>query len=157
MKLEDKFEYNKDTGALTVAKTGRVVGSKMSGGYLQFQFRGVKLLVHRAAWDLANPEDKLKPGEEIDHIDHNKINNKLSNLRKVTSSENLKNKSKYKNNKSGVIGVHFESARSKWVAKVRVNGRNKHLGYFSKLEDAVAAREEANKHYGFHHNHGGVL
>lgn len=148
------FRYEETTGILFSIERGCAVGCKNTGGYLQVEYRGRKLLLHRIIWDLCNPTDKLGPGDEIDHIDHNPANNRIDNLRKVTTAENLKNKSKYKNNKSGVTGVHFESRRGLWVAKIRILGKNVHIGYFADKDAAVRARKDAEEYLKFHKNHG---
>lgn len=90
----------------------------------------------------------------IDHIDHDRSNNKKENLRTVTVKENNKNASIRSDNKSGICGVSFRKRRNKWVAQIRVSGKNKTLGWFSNIEDAKSARYRAEKEYGFHHNHG---
>lgn len=84
-----------------------------------------------------------------DHIDRNPLNNKKANLRKATSTENARNKSKYKNNTSGFIGVGWNKGHMKWYSDIKVNKKSKHLGYFNNKEDAIIARLEAEaKYYG---------
>jgi len=84
-----------------------------------------------------------------DHKDGNPLNNQLSNLRKCTSSLNQMNRGKQKNNKSGYKGVCWHKPYQKWHAQITVNGKRKHLGYFSDILDAVRAyNKEASKQYG---------
>lgn len=90
----------------------------------------------------------------IDHIDGNKINNKLENLRNVDYVENNRNLPKPKKNKSGFTGVRFYRPRNKWSARIQVNGKDIHLGYFLTIEEAIESRKKANDFYGFHKNHG---
>ena len=72
----------------------------------------------------------------VDHIDENKMNNNIINLRWSTGSQNQFNKDKHKNNTTGFKGVSFDKPRQKYRAQIRINGKGKHLGYFQKPEDA---------------------
>ena len=91
---------------------------------------------------------------EIDHINGDKIDNRISNLRDVTKLENAKNASISANNTSGFNGVYWVKTKGVWVAKIWTQGKLKHLGYFDKIQDAVAARKLANKKYGFSDRNG---
>ncbi len=75
-------------------------------------------------------------GKEIDHINRNGLDNQRKNLRIVTHKENLKNKSKYRSNKSGSVGVSWHKATKKWIAQITFNGQRKHLGVFNDREKA---------------------
>jgi hypothetical protein len=86
-------------------------------------------------------------GMFIDHINHDKLNNCRSNLRIVTPQQNSMNTSKRKDNKSGVIGVHWHKAGEKWTASIMLNNKHIHLGCFDNLEEASQARKEAEKKY----------
>ena len=88
---------------------------------------------------LENPENK----KCIDHIDHNRKNNNVSNLRVATHSENQQNRSLTNRNTSGVVGVCFDKKSNKWNARIQVNKVNICLGYFVNKEDAVIARTNA--------------
>lgn len=106
---------------------------------------------HRVAWAIAYGE---WPIDQIDHIDGDRSNNRISNLRIVDNSENQRNAKRPVNNTSGRIGVSYFKAGSKWAAYICVNRRHIHLGYFTDLAEAIAAREVAEAQYGFHRNHG---
>ena len=99
---------------------------------------------HRGCW----------PEAQIDHIDHNRLNNQISNLRAVSHAENLRNKSLYANSSSGVTGVGWHKRSRKWRARIMVNRKLIHLGLFDNFENAVAARKSAEKKFGFHRRHG---
>lgn len=88
---------------LTVAK-GDVAGYIRKDGYAVVKLFVQQYKVHRIIWELHN--GSLADGELIDHIDGNKSNNSIQNLRIVTNSENVKNKTKYKSNSTGVTGIH---------------------------------------------------
>ncbi len=137
------------------AKAGSEAGciNKLSG-YIDVMVGGKTLKAHRIIWSMCNPDSCIEDFEEIDHIDHNKRNNKPSNLRKVFRRENMRNLPRKVNNKSGVCGVHWDSRCGKWRAQIRVKGKNKHLGLFVDIKDAIAAREKAKATFDYHKNHG---
>jgi len=123
------------------------VSDKTNQAYLS----GRSYLVHRVIWCHVYgewPEKNLV----IDHINGDKKDNRIQNLRLVTPSENNKNSSRPKSNTSGVIGVYKKG--SKWVAQIQENYKTITVGSFDNFEDAIAARREAELKYGFHENHG---
>jgi D-Tyr-tRNAtyr deacylase len=83
----------------------------------------------------------------VDHIDRNKLNNHISNLRYASDSENQMNKSIQSNNTSGVIGVRFNKTKNKWIADIKKDGKSKHLGSFKTKEEAILARQKAEETY----------
>ncbi len=90
----------------------------------------------------------------IDHINHNRSDNSIKNLRSVTHEENLKNMPKKKNNKSGITGVCFEKETGKWRSHITHKGKSIKLGRFENKKDAEMVRLKAELEYGFHENHG---
>jgi len=78
-----------------------------------------------------------------DHIDNNKENNNINNLRWATTKENNQNTKISKNNTSGVKGVDFKKASNKWRAHIRIDGIKIHLGLYDNIEDAKLARQNA--------------
>jgi len=87
-------------------------------------------------------------GTVIDHINGDKLDNRRNNLMVVTQHENgVNRKVLNKNNTSGYRGVSWFPQRNKWVAKIMVNYRNKHLGIFSNIEKAILIRKEAEEKY----------
>lgn len=161
MDWAELFTYNEETGLLIWktrpsprVKIGDVVGSIHHTGYRNVRVNKKNYLAHRIIWDMNNPGDRLQPGEEIDHIDHDKLNNRLSNLRKVSAGANCRNKSKHNTNTSGQMGVYHFKAYGKWRAQIVVSGSLIFLGNFARKEDAIAARKEAEVKYNFHENHG---
>lgn len=77
--------------------------------------------------------------QEIDHIDGNKTNNSIDNLRPATRSQNMHNKSMTRFNTSGVKGVHFNKDTKKWAATCKLNSKFHHLGLFPSIDDAAQA------------------
>lgn len=83
----------------------------------------------------------------IDHINRDRTDNRLENLRSVSSTENGMNKGIRSDNTSGKVGVHWDKTRLKWCAMIGYNHKRINLGSFNNFEDAVKAREEAEKQY----------
>ena len=117
------------------------------GGKIFNQF----LLAHRVIWAMHYGE---WPGGQIDHKNHDRTDNRISNLRVVTNQGNGKNRSLQKNNTSGFTGVQWIKSSGKWDARITVDGVQKFLGSFVKKQDAITARQAANKKYKYHTNHG---
>lgn len=125
---------------------GSLAGTVQKNGYVSIQCRGVfRAYCHRLAWLMGHGEDALD--YEIDHRDGNPINNRLDNLRLCEKSQNGKNLAQSKSNTSGQTGVSWFDLRSKWRARITVDGRDRHLGLFDSFDDAVAARINAEKKY----------
>ena len=83
----------------------------------------------------------------VDHIYHNKLDNRKNRLRIVTNSQNQMNRDIPKNNTSGVRGVSWHERKQKWIAQIGVDGKLIYLGIFSNKEDAVIARKQAEEKY----------
>jgi len=80
---------------------------------------------------------------EVDHVDGDRANNKIENLRLATVPQNRMNRRKSKANTSGRKGVSWNKASKKWVAYIKAHGKRKHLGFFECLEEAHAAYRKA--------------
>jgi len=91
--------------------------------------------------------------KETDHINRVRHDNRISNLREVTSQQNSRNQSMSKKNSSGVTGVHWCNTDKKWVAKIGIDGRMKHLGAFIEKRFAIGFRKCAEIRYGFNPNY----
>ena len=85
--------------------------------------------------------------ETIDHINHDTLDNRKTNLRACKKKENCRNISVGKNNTSGFTGVYFREKQNKWDVSIMVDGKGIHLGRFDKKEDAIKAREDAEIKY----------
>ncbi|MDE1138144.1 MAG: HNH endonuclease [Paraburkholderia tropica] len=98
------------------------------------------------------------PSRLVDHEDGDRSNNKLSNLRLATFSQNQWNMGKPRRNKSGIKGVSLNRATGKWCASVKANNKSYYVGTFDLLDDAAKAvaakREELHGHYA---NHGAKM
>lgn len=127
--------------------------SRDGQGYLNGSIYDRKFFAHRVIWLL---QTGAWPTGDIDHINGDRADNRWVNLRDVPHAVNGRNCFAWSSNTSGVTGVSWSKARRKWVASIRVDGLTRHLGHFETLEEAAAAREEANARYGFSARHGGA-
>jgi len=149
--LHKFFEYKKGhlywkTKPRNSAKIGDKVGSLDSKGYVVLKLNNLPYKMHRIIW--VYHYDTISSNLQIDHIDGNKANNKIENLRLATNSQNnFNNKRAYGNSKSNILGVHWCKTKRKWVSQIRKNNKSIHLGYFVNQEDAVAVRREAELQY----------
>jgi hypothetical protein len=89
------------------------------------------------------------PVEQVDHINRNRSDNRWCNLREVTLRENLLNKSVYSNNTSGIPGVNWHKRDKKWYVRINTAAGRKHVGAYESIEEATAARKQAEKKYGY--------
>lgn len=86
---------------------------------------------------------------QVDHINHNTLDNRKHNLRICAKHENTKNKKKSSNNTSGFKGVTWDSRRGQWKAKIGYNGKSIHIGYYDDPYAAAKAYDSAsNKYHG---------
>lgn len=113
---------------------------KQKDGYFRGKSNGKYILLHRFIMNC--PENMV-----VDHINHDKSDNRKCNLRIVTSHQNSMNSSARKTNISKRVGVHWNKRDCLWYATIGYKYRHIHLGAYKKYEDAVHAREEAEKKY----------
>jgi hypothetical protein len=146
---------NAGIGAAEIARrwntrlAGKEALTKNVGGYKRGRILYENHCAHRVIWALHYGR---WPTEQIDHINGVRTDNRIENLREVSSLENSRNQRLQARNTSGVVGV--SSYKAKWSAQIGVNGSIKYLGLFDKFEHAVEARKAAEVKFGFHANHG---
>lgn len=142
--LKEALEYNPDTGIFIWkinpsmgTKSGSIAGSVNDEGYIKIAYKRKIYSAHRLAWLYmygSMPEDK------IDHRNGIKSDNRIINLRSATHMQNLCNQRKpMSNNTTGYLGVSYSKKNRKFVAQIRINGRLKYLGSFSKAIEAHEA------------------
>lgn len=129
---------------------GKQALTAKSDGYFIGAINGQMVKAHRVIW-------KLVYGSEIpfiDHEDHNRSNNRLTNLREATRIQNQQNCRKKSTNKSGTTGVWWNESKQGWDAFIGLNGRKKNLGRFKTEQEAIQARADAEILYDYHPSHG---
>lgn len=131
---------------------GAVAGSLQPTGYIAIKLNGVAYLAHRLAWFYVHGKWPL---DQIDHINGVRDDNRLSNLRESTRSQNHQNKIAPCTNTSGAKGVSWSKKDGAWRARVKLEGKEHFLGNFSTVEAASAAAIQGRErlHTGFS-NHG---
>ena len=156
--LKEKLKYNPVTGIFTWRENvlyhkkhaGSIAGYQCVDNYVRIALDSKIHLAHRLSFLYMNG----KFPEEVDHINHNRVDNRWVNLRSTTSTGNKRNLSMSRSNISGFTGVSWDDCNKKWRTKININGKTIHIGRFCNKEDAIKARKEANVKYGFHANHG---
>jgi len=138
--LQNNFTY-KD--GFLYRKSGKLSGTIKLNGYRSIQIQYKQYLEHRLIYLLFHGELPIF----IDHIDNNRQNNRIENLRSTSRSENAYNSKIQSRNKSGVKGVSWSISRKKWLAMLSVEGKQKNIGRFDSIEDAKFAIFNARKIY----------
>lgn len=138
------FYHKKDSMA---AKVGDIAGGKHNRGYLTLSIGGQAMLAHRAAWLYVFG---YVPEKGLDHIDGDKKNNCIDNLREVSQSCNMKNYGNPKTNTSGIRGVYWDKGKDKWCAVIISEKKRYYLGGYSTHEEAVFARYAGEQALGWH-------
>lgn len=176
-KIQDYFNsmlsYDPDTGVLTWKHreppsksnntfnslyANKVVGflkasNKSKTTYLGLKIEGKYYSAHRVIFAMMAG---YMPNE-VDHIDHNGLNNKWGNLRASNRTDNSKNLPMQKSNKSGHIGVNWHKSAKKWQARaVNLEGKRVDLGRYDNIEDAIAVRKKYEKEFGYYNNRSAV-
>lgn len=125
-------------GTVNIVRSGRSVPHKQ----LTIKVRGINYLAHRLAWLFGHGEDP--GGQLIDHINGDSLDNRLTNLRLVNTTQNMWNVSRaFSTSKSGIRGVHQNKHTGKWVSEIRTNGKRHYLGVFVTKAEAAAAYKQA--------------
>lgn len=139
-RVRELFDYDAENGILLkILKNGKqAVGNKptLNGRYGQVMIDGKKYLTHRVIWVWHYGS---WPDGEIDHINRNKMDNRIENLRVVTSSENKHNLGLRRDNSSGYTGVYWFKRDKKYVAYIVINKKQINLGYYTTAEEAYLA------------------
>jgi hypothetical protein len=88
-----------------------------------------------------------QPGQRVDHINQDRLDNRRENLRLVTNAQNQQNKKRPSHNQSGYKGVCWHKGVGKWHARIVVNGQRVHLGYYRDLETAALLYDAAARYF----------
>lgn len=126
-------------------KIGAIAGTICTNGYRQIKINSVKYLAHRVVFLFFYG---YLP-KEVDHIDHNKLNNNIENLRPANCSNNSRNVRTKTSNTTGFKNVTWNIAVKKYRVNLRVNGKQKYLGSYDDIELAnLVAHEARDLYYG---------
>ena len=151
--LQSLFEY-KDGNLFWKEKKGIKLPGALAGTpshhYSQICIDYKIYRTHRLIWAYHHGPSKFF----IDHINGNTFDNHIENLRECTICENQHNRKVSKNNKSGVKGVSWSNQKQKWRARVLLDGKEVHVGFFNSIDDAKASIDAARNelHKGFARN-----
>lgn len=152
-RLHEILHYDPNSGVFTWAvngkrnakyKIGDVAGAIHIDGYIVISFMSQSFSAHRLAWLYVYGEF---PKNQIDHIDRDKQNNRINNLRDVSIAVNAQNTTRSDNTYTGIVGVICERFDKVWVASIMLNGKSIYLGHHKTLLNAAKARYRAEKKY----------
>lgn len=147
-RVRDLLDYDPETGKffwrvnISHGTVGKEAGAVHALGYVEVSIDTKSYKAHRLAWLYVFGH---WPEHEIDHVNGVRDDNRLANLRQATRVQNMQNKTRYKSNKSGTIGVYFHKKTGKWVSAIQSAGKRKHLGVFNSIDQASAAYQTAKR------------
>lgn len=141
--VED-FKTRRAAGRFAGMFAGKVAGweewkSDGRKSAIRVSLKGKQYLAHRIIWEMKC--GLVPPGMVVDHVDGNPFNNKWSNFRLATYSQNAMNARRHKKNKTGHKGVSVSNGR--FIAYITKNYQNMRLGTYRTIEEAIAARKSA--------------
>jgi hypothetical protein len=140
--VSEYLDYNPETGIFiwkVKTKTrgkGEIAGNANWRGYVSIWINASPYYAHRLAWAIHHGE---WPIGDIDHINENKSDNRISNLRVASRSENMFNRGSNKNNTSGIKGVSFCKSTNRWRAQITMDRKSVNVGRFKTKEEAADA------------------
>ena len=144
-RLKEVLDFDTNTGIFIwkqkrgTKSKGSIAGSPQNKGYIQIMIDGQNYLAHRLAWFYFFGK---WPKKQIDHINRNKIDNSINNLRDVDNSTNHHNVGIRKHNKSGVTGVYYSRKKNVWVSTIEFKTKKIYIGQYKTLEEATIKRKE---------------
>lgn len=133
--------YDPETGKFTRTTRKGKVGTYFIG-YQRIVVCGRQCLAHRLAWLIVFG---VWPSGHLDHINRDRSDNRIANLRLATPSQNSANIGLRKHSKSGLVGATFHKSAKKWRAVITHKGKQKHLGYFDTPQKAHVAYRDASR------------
>lgn len=148
--LRELLDYDASTGVFTrkkavarKTKIGAIAGWVDANGYVQITVNGKRYKGHRLAWMYVHGEF---PSGVVDHINGNRADNRISNLRDVSMTENAHNRRcANRNSKTGLMGASLHRPSGRWKAQIRINYKSIHLGVFNTPEEVHRVYLEAKR------------
>lgn len=144
------FKRESDQRGFNKVHAGKSAGSISNNGYMGVGIMGKRMQVHRLAWFMFYGEWP----DCVDHVNGDRTDQRIANLRNVSVRENNRNRAGVKGRPNAANGVYWCSYHQKYRARIKVEGRDMHIGYFSTIEEARTARKQVEIKNGFHPNHG---
>ena len=143
-RLRRRYHYDPDNGIFrNGSATGKIAGVVSSFGYLKIKFDSREIMAHRLAWLYVNGR---WPTDQIDHMDGDKLNNRMANLRDVVQTLNMQNQRvAHKGSATGLLGTYWHKRQNTFYAQIRVDKKLLTLGYFTLAEDAHEAYLSAKR------------
>ena len=165
-RVKEYFNYEPETGNLIVRlrpqsefsparysshlkRVGHTAGFIDGFGYRRVFVEGKKRIAHKIIWLLVHGDWVEYPDFEIDHINGDRSDNRIVNLRKATKTQNQRNSGQRISNTSGVHGVNWKAGADRWVARIWNGPRHVYLGQFQTLHEAKIARKAAERVLGY--------
>lgn len=134
----ERLNYHYPNGKWTV-----VANRNNNNGYCQVSLNGEKVMYHNIIWILSTDED-IPESMEIDHINGNKLDNRIENLRVVSHRINMQNQKVHRDGK--LVGHTSKKRNKRYMSQIQINSKRIHLGYFKTKQEAHKAYKIACKH-----------
>lgn len=141
--LMNIFSYDPETGVFkrkVAPRLGKVINDKSANGYIRIRYKDKAYGAHRVAWLFMTGS---WPEQDVDHINLDRADNRWTNLRAASRSENLGNIGARSDNKSGLKGAYYSKRLRKWQSFIQIQGKHDYLGLFATAEEAHAAYAKA--------------
>lgn len=152
-RLKQVLDYESETGIFRWKKAhrgtraDRLAGTDHKEGYISINIDYRLYLAHRLAWLYVYGE---LPASDVDHVNRDRSDNRISNLRLATRKQNMENQGLRSDNTSGHKGVSWDARRKKWLAQIRHNKQTIFLGRHDCIDKALSARAAAESMYFTH-------
>ena len=156
--LKEYLSYDKSTGLFTwIKKPSKkvVIGTQagyLNKGYTMIRYKSKDYPAHRLAYGFIHGE--LPPDDMvIDHIDHNRQNNAIDNLRLVSNADNARNRVR-RTGRVDEAGIWYCRRRKRYIAEITLNQKKVYQKSFTDIDEAINQRKAKLLELGFHPNHG---